>query len=73
MVLLQGSTYFHENKRLDRSWSNHGFFLRRDLSFPSVGSIPTDDRRAQHAAACFSHLSDGDQSDPDRVADLPVL
>ena len=40
MVLLQGSTYFHENQRLDRSRSNHGVFLRRDLSFPSVGSIP---------------------------------
>ena len=39
MVLLQGSTYFHENQRLDRSRSNHGVFLRRDLSFPSVGSI----------------------------------
>ena len=54
MVLLQGSTYFHENQRLDRSRSNHGVFLRRDLSFPSVGFIPPDDRRAQHAAACFS-------------------
>ena len=66
-MLLQGSTYFHENQRLDRSRSNHGVFLRRDLSFPSVGSFSRDDRRAQHATACFSHLSDGDQSDPDRV------
>ena len=73
MVLLQGSTYFHENQRLDRSRSNHGVFLRRDLSFPSVGSISPDDCRAQHVAAYFSHLSDGDQSDPDRLADLPVL
>lgn len=40
MVLLQGSTKFHENQRLDRSRSNHGVFLRRDLSFPSVGFIP---------------------------------
>ena len=40
MVLLQGSTYFHEKQRLDRSRSNHGVFLRRDLFFPSVGSPP---------------------------------
>ena len=32
MVLLQGSTYFHENQRLDCSRNNHGVFLRRDLS-----------------------------------------
>ena len=73
MELLQGSTHFHENQRLDRFRSNHGVFLHRDLSFPSGGSIPPDDRRTLHIVACFYHLSDGDQSDADRVADLTVL
>ena len=40
-MLLQGITYFHENQRLDLSRSSHDVFLRRDLSFPSVGFIPS--------------------------------
>ena len=40
MVLLQGSIYFHENQRLDRSRSNHGVFLCRDLSFLQLDLSP---------------------------------
>ena len=43
MVLLQGSIYFHENQRLDRSRSNHGvsyvviyLSLQLDLSPPMI-------------------------------------